>query len=124
MKLLLSVAKDLRVIIIKFADRLHNMQTIEYMSKLQQRQIARETNDIYVPLAHRLGMASVKWELEDWVLQTLHKKSHLEIDSKLKSTKRQRSRYINQVISPIKEELKKYQIQVDIYGRSKSHSSI
>ena len=124
MKLLLSVAKDLRVIIIKFADRLHNMQTIEYMSKLKQRQIARETNDIYVPLAHRLGMASVKWELEDWVLQTLHKKSHLEIDSKLKSTKRQRSRYINQVISPIKEELKKYQIQVDIYGRSKSHSSI
>ena len=124
MKLLLSVAKDLRVIIIKFADRLHNMQTIEYMSKLKQRQIARETNDIYVPLAHRLGMASVKWELEDWVLQTLHKKSHLEIDSKLKSTNRQRSRYINQVISPIKEELKKYQIQVDIYGRPKSHSSI
>ena len=124
MKLLLSVAKDLRVIIIKFADRLHNMKTIEYMTKMKQRQIARETSEIYVPLAHRLGMASVKWELEDWVLKTLHKKSHLEIDSKLKSTNRQRSRYINKVIDPITEELKKYKIQADIYGRPKSHSSI
>ena len=124
MKMLLSVAKDLRVIIIKFADRIHNMQTLEFMPNLKQRQIARETNDLYVPLANRLGMASVKWELEDWVLKTLHKKSHIEIDSKLKSTNRQRKKYINQLIVPVQEELKSYEINADIYGRPKSHSSI
>jgi len=67
MKMLLSVAQDLRVIIIKFADRLHNMRTIEYLPRIKRHRIAMETRDVYVPLAHRLGMAQVKWQLEDLV---------------------------------------------------------
>ena len=72
MKLLLSVAQDLRVVIIKYPDRLHNMKTLNYMSRIKQHRIAKETRDVYIPLAHRLGMASVKWELEDMVMATLH----------------------------------------------------
>ena len=71
MKMLLSVAKDLRVIIIKFADRLHNMETINHMSKIKQHRIAVETRDVFVPLAHRLGMSSVKSQLEDMVFRVL-----------------------------------------------------
>jgi len=71
MKMLLSVAKDLRVIIIKFADRLHNMQTIEHLSRMKQHRIAVETRDVFVPLAHRLGMANVKSNLEDLVFKTI-----------------------------------------------------
>ncbi|RMF08081.1 MAG: bifunctional (p)ppGpp synthetase/guanosine-3',5'-bis(diphosphate) 3'-pyrophosphohydrolase, partial [Candidatus Neomarinimicrobiota bacterium] len=124
MKLLLSVAKDLRVIIIKFADRIHNMSTIQYMPPLKQHRIAVETRDVYVPLAHRLGMAQVKWTLEDMVFKTLHPKEYAQINAKLKSTSRQRNRIINGVIEPIREELAKYQLDADIYGRVKSHASI
>lgn len=124
MKLLLSVAQDLRVIIIKFADRIHNMQTIQYMPKIKQRRIAVETRDVYVPLAHRLGMASVKWVLEDLVFKTLNPRPYREIDTKLKSTSRQRNRVIQEVLSPIKEELSQYDINAEIFGRIKSHSSI
>ncbi|MFQ6613838.1 MAG: HD domain-containing protein, partial [Fidelibacterota bacterium] len=98
MKLLLSVAKDMRVIIIKFADRIHNMSTIQYMPQMKQHRIAIETRDVYVPLAHRLGMARVKWMLEDMVFQTLNPKEYSDIDSKLKSTLRQRNRIINSVV--------------------------
>ena len=110
MKLLLSVAQDLRVVIIKFADRLHNMKTLHYLSRLKQHRIAKETRDVYVPLAHRLGMASVKWELEDMVMATLHPKKHKEIKAKLKATKRQREKVINQVITPIQCELKDFDL--------------
>ena len=72
MKMLLSVAKDIRVVIIKFADRIHNMKTIEYLSKIKQRRIALETRDEYSPLAHRLGMSSVKSELDDLSFKTLN----------------------------------------------------
>lgn len=124
MKLLLSVAKDLRVIIIKFADRLHNMSTIKYMPKIKQHRIAIETRDVYVPLAHRLGMASVKWQLEDLVLTTLNPTVYKEIDTKLKATNRQRKKYINGIISPVTKELSGYDITADISGRPKSHASI
>ncbi len=124
MKLLLSVAKDLRVIIIKFADRLHNMSTIKYMTKIKQHRIAIETRDVYVPLAHRLGMASVKWELEDLVLQTLNPVSYKDIETKLKASNRQRQKYINTIIGPVKNELSKLEISTDIFGRPKSHASI
>ncbi|NOZ75171.1 MAG: bifunctional (p)ppGpp synthetase/guanosine-3',5'-bis(diphosphate) 3'-pyrophosphohydrolase [FCB group bacterium] len=124
MKLLLSVAKDMRVIIIKFADRIHNMSTIQYMPQMKQHRIAVETRDVYVPLAHRLGMARVKWILEDLVFQTLNAKEYSDIDAKLKSTLRQRNRIINSVVEPVKAELAKYDLEAQIYGRVKSHASI
>ena len=124
MKMLISVAKDLRVIIIKFADRLHNMKTIKYMSRIKQHRIAIETRDVYAPLAHRLGMASVKWMLDDLALKVLHPKSYNEIDKKLKSSNKERERYIKSITSSLTEELKLNQMNFRVYGRSKSHSSI
>ena len=124
MKMLLSVAKDIRVIIIKFADRMHNMRTIQYLPKLKQRRIAIETRDVYSPLAHRLGMAAVKSQLDDLAFKILHNEDYLLIESKLKTTNRQRKRLINSFISPIKIGLKKYKIKPEVNGRSKSYYSI
>ncbi len=124
MKLLLSVAKDLRVIIIKFADRLHNMQTIKYMSQIKQHRIAVETRDVYAPLAHRLGMSSVKSQLDDLVLKTLQPEIFKQIDKKIRSTQKSRSKVIKTVIDPIKKEFESYKIKPKIYGRSKSYASI
>ena len=124
MKMLLSVAQDLRVIIIKFADRLHNMETIKHMSKIKQHRIAVETRDVYVPLAHRLGMSSVKSQLEDRVFRVLDPMGYKELDSKIKSSKRQREKFIKEIIGPVADELKIYDIIPHVYGRSKSYSSI
>ena len=124
MKMLLSVAQDLRVIIIKFADRLHNMRTIEYLPRIKRHRIAMETRDVYVPLAHRLGMAQVKWQLEDLVLQTLNPKAFDDIDSKIKSSHRVREKYISGITRPLLTELNKNNIQAIVYGRVKSYSSI
>ena len=87
MKMLLSVAQDLRVIIIKFADRIHNMETIRYMPRIKRHRVAIETRDIYVPLAHRLGMSSVKAQLEDLVFQVLNPTGYKDIDSQIKIDK-------------------------------------
>tara|TARA_Y100001970_G_scaffold137161_1_gene168742 strand:- start:1633 stop:3825 length:2193 start_codon:yes stop_codon:yes gene_type:complete len=124
MKMLLSVAKDIRVIIIKFADRMHNMRTIEYLPKLKQRRIAIETRDVYSPLAHRLGMATVKSQLDDLSFKILHKEDYSSIESKLKTTNRQRKKLINSFIGPIELGLNKYNIKPDVCGRSKSYYSI
>tara|TARA_B100000686_G_scaffold295692_1_gene326740 strand:+ start:13934 stop:16117 length:2184 start_codon:yes stop_codon:yes gene_type:complete len=124
MKMLLSVAKDLRVIIIKFADRLHNMETISHMSQIKQHRIAIETREIYAPLAHRLGMSSVKAKLDDLVFKTINPTVYKEIDSKLKTTNRQRKKFIHSILKPIGIELKKYDIEPCIYGRPKSLASI
>lgn len=124
MKMLLSVAKDLRVIIIKFADRLHNMETIGHMSRIKQHRIAVETREIYAPLAHRLGMSSVKAQLDDLVLKTLNPSVFKEIDSKVKTTDRQRKKFIKSILKPVQDELKKYNIKPSIYGRPKSLASI
>ncbi len=124
MKMLLSVAKDLRVIIIKFADRLHNMHTIKYLPKIKQHRIAIETRDVYAPLAHRLGMASVKAQLDDLVFQTLSPDAYKSIVAKVKSTKRQREKIIRDYIAPVEKELKSYNIIPTIFGRPKSYASI
>ena len=124
MKMLLSVAQDMRVIIIKFADRLHNMETIKHMPHIKRHRIAVETRDIYVPLAHRLGMSTVKSQLEDLVLGVLNPSGFKEIESKVKSSERQREKFIKKVIEPVNEELKKYDIAPLIYGRAKSYASI
>ena len=124
MKMLLSVAQDMRVIIIKFADRLHNMETIKHMPHIKRHRIAVETRDIYVPLAHRLGMSTVKSQLEDLVLSVLNPSGFKEIESKVKSSERQREKFIKKVIEPVNEELNKYDIVPLIYGRAKSYASI
>ena len=124
MKMLLSVAKDIRVIIIKFADRMHNMKTINHMPKIKQRRIAIETRDVYSPLAHRLGMASVKSKLDDLAFQVLNKSEYESISSKLKTSNRQRKKLINSYVNPITTALEKYKMDCKIYGRSKSYSSI
>ena len=124
MKMLLSVAKDLRVIIVKFADRIHNMETIKYMPRIKGHRIAIETRDIYVPLAHRLGMSSVKSQLEDLVFRVLNPIGYRDMDSKIKSSKSHRNKMINKVIKPVETELNKYKIYPEIYGRAKSYASI
>ena len=124
MKMLISVAKDLRVIIIKFADRLHNMTTITHMPRIKQHRIAIETRDVYAPLAHRLGMAKVKWLLDDLVLKTLNPDVFVDIESKLKSSNKEREKYIGTITKALNAELNDYKINPEVYGRPKSHSSI
>ena len=124
MKMLISVAKDLRVIIIKFADRIHNMSTIHHLPRIKQHRIAIETRDVYSPLAHRLGMAKVKWTLDDLVLQTLNPDIHKEIVKKIKLTNKSREAYIAKISKIVIENLKEHIENPVIYGRPKSYSSI
>jgi len=124
MKMLISVAQDLRVIIIKFADRLHNMSTIEYLPRIKQHRTAIETRDVYAPLAHRLGMARVKWLLDDLVLKTLNPDDYKEIEKKLKSSHKGREKYIKIITDVLLDELEEYNIAPKVYGRPKSHASI
>ena len=124
MKMLISVAQDLRVIIIKFADRLHNMSTIKYLPRIKQHRTAIETRDVYAPLAHRLGMARVKWTLDDLVLKTLNPDDYKEIEKKLKSSHKGREKYIKTITDVLLDELDEYNIVPKVYGRPKSHASI
>jgi GTP pyrophosphokinase len=124
MKMLLSVAKDIRVILIKFADRLHNMRTIQYLPQIKQRRIALETRDVYAPLAHRLGMARVKWELEDLVLKTLEPEASSDIEKKVRDSRADREKYIEEYSSPIRELLDANRIHAKIIGRPKHYYSI
>ena len=124
MKMFLSVAKDLRVIIIKFADRLHNMSTIGYLPLIKQRRIAIETRDVYAPLAHRLGMNKLKIELEDMILKTLEPNEYKNLQKKTKASRKQREKYIEEFSKPIKGELLKFNIEAEIFGRAKHYYSI
>ena len=123
-KLFLSLAKDLRVIIIKFADRLNNMETIEYLSAKKRKEIALETKEIFVPLAHRLGMANLKWRFEDLTLKCLNLKSYNSIKKKIEGSSQLNKNILETTIAPIKKELDSYKIHSDISGRYKSISSI
>ncbi len=124
MKMFLSVAKDLRVIIIKFADRLHNMSTINHLPLIKQRRIAIETRDVYAPLAHRLGMNKLKMELEDLILQVLDPDEYRKLEKAVKATKKQRELYIDNFSEPVVKELKKYKIEAKVFGRAKHFYSI
>ena len=124
MKMFLSVAKDLRVIIIKFADRLHNMSTIKHLPLIKQRRIAIETRDVYAPLAHRLGMNKLKIELEDLILKTLEPEEYKLLQKKTKASRKQRDKYIEEFTKPIKDELNNFNIQAEIFGRAKHYFSI
>jgi GTP diphosphokinase / guanosine-3',5'-bis(diphosphate) 3'-diphosphatase len=123
-KILLTLADDPRVILIKLADRLHNMRTLESMSREKQLKISSETTYIYSPLAHRLGFYEIKSEMEDLAMKYTQPEIYGEISKGLKETKRERSRYINEFIKPIKEELASNGFVFEIYGRPKAIHSI
>ena len=123
-KILLSLAEDPRVILIKIADRLHNMRTLESMSRDKQLKISSETTYLYAPLANRLGLYEIKSELEDLSMKYTEREVYEDIAQKLRETKRERTRYINEFIKPIKEELEQHQLTFEIFGRPKSISSI
>ncbi len=123
-KILLTLAEDPRVILIKIADRLHNMRTLESMKREKQLKIASETSYIYAPLAHRLGLYEIKSELEDLSLKYTQPDVYEEIMQGLKETKKDRNKYINEFSKPIKQELKEQGYSFEIYGRPKSVHSI
>lgn len=123
-KILLTLADDPRVILIKLADRLHNMRTLDSMSREKQLKIASETVFVYAPLAHRLGLYIIKSELEDLAMKYTEQDKYREIARRLKETKRERTRYINEFIKPIKEVLQEEGFDFEIYGRPKSIHSI
>ncbi|MBT8326431.1 MAG: bifunctional (p)ppGpp synthetase/guanosine-3',5'-bis(diphosphate) 3'-pyrophosphohydrolase [Bacteroidia bacterium] len=123
-KMLLTMADDVRVILIKLCDRLHNMRTLEHMSDKGQLKIASETSFIYAPLAHRLGLYAIKTELEDLSLKYTQPFLYQELKQKLNATKEQRNRYIRSFIKPIKLELDELGVEYEIKGRPKSIHSI
>jgi len=123
-KMLLSMADDIRVIIIKLADRLHNMRTLEYLTPEQQERIALETREVYAPLAHRFGMARIKWELEDLALKYLDAKAYRELAEKVALTREEREAYIEEVVTPLIEAVAQEGLQAEIAGRAKHFDSI
>ena len=106
-----ALARDLRVIIIKFADRLNNMETIQYLSSNKRKEIALETKEIFVPLAHRLGMAKLKWQLEDLSLKCLDLRAFNSIKKKIETSTRLNEDILSNAIRPIKSELSSYKIK-------------
>lgn len=123
-KMFLAMADDIRVIIIKLADRLHNMRTLDYKSAEKQRQKARETLDIYAPLAHRLGINKFKWEFEDLALKYLEPEAYHEIAGKLNSTRKEREEYIRSIIGDIRRVVDGLGVEAEIEGRPKHIYSI
>lgn len=123
-KMFLAMSKDIRVLIIKLADRLHNMRTLEFMREEKRIEKSRETLDIYAPLASRLGIYTVKFELEDIALKYLHPKEYKELSAEVSEKKEQRLQFINQVIDEIKEALDDMDMEYDISGRSKHLYSV
>lgn len=123
-KLFIAMAKDIRVILIKLADRLHNMRTLQYMRPEKQKKIARETLSVYAPIAHRLGISEIKNELEDLSFKYLDYKKYEEIKGLVKQRESDRNEQVQEMISDIEVILKEYNIQYRIFGRSKHFYSI
>jgi len=123
-KILLTLTDDPRVILIKLADRLHNMRTLDHMKREKQLKIASETIWVYAPLSHRMGLYSIKTELEDLSMKYMEPEAYKDIAKKLSETKRERTRYINEFIRPIREKLVAAHFDFEIYGRPKSIHSI
>ena len=124
MKMFLSLSQDLRVIIIKFSDRLHNMKTLKYLPESKQERIALETRELYAPLAHRLGMNNIKIQFEDLTFKILDKKNFNSIKRKVRESYKQRNKHIESFCNNITNQLKKYNIESDIFGRAKHYYSI
>lgn len=123
-KMVMAMAEDIRVIIIKLADRLHNMRTLEYMSEEKKKEKAIETLEIYAPLAHRLGMSRIKWELEDLSLRHLDPDGYYDLVEKVSKRRKEREEYIQVIIAELQEKLDEMAIPSDISGRPKSFYSI
>ncbi|MEP7319157.1 MAG: bifunctional (p)ppGpp synthetase/guanosine-3',5'-bis(diphosphate) 3'-pyrophosphohydrolase [Panacibacter sp.] len=123
-KILLTLTDDPRVILIKLADRLHNMRTMDYMKREKQLKISSETVWVYAPLAHRMGLYNIKTELEDLAMKYMEPEAYRDIARRLAETKRERGRYINEFIKPIKEKLEVSDFDFEIFGRPKSIHSI
>jgi guanosine-3',5'-bis(diphosphate) 3'-pyrophosphohydrolase len=120
-KMLLAMARDMRVLLIKLADRLHNMRTIGALERAKQEQIARETLDIYAPLAHRLGMQEVRTELEDLAFAALYPKRYAEIDRLLAKRTAEQDRYVDKLLIEIRSRLEKTSVKGTVTGREKHH---
>jgi guanosine-3',5'-bis(diphosphate) 3'-pyrophosphohydrolase len=123
-KMLLAMARDYRVLLIKLADRLHNMRTLHHMPRHKQERIADETLQIYAPLAHRLGMQNFKWQLEDLAFQTLHGKRYDELKAMVRERQPERDRYLERVVSDVEQLLRGVKIKADVSGRPKHYYSI
>ncbi len=123
-KMLIAMAKDVRVILIKLADRLHNMQTIEALPPARRREIAEETLEIYGPLAHRFGISQLKWKLEDLSFEVLYPKRYQQIQRMVSERRVEREKYMEQVSEQIESELRKNKIKADVSGRVKHFYSI
>jgi GTP diphosphokinase / guanosine-3',5'-bis(diphosphate) 3'-diphosphatase len=123
-KMIIAMAEDVRVILIKLADRLHNMRTIEYLGKQKQVQKAKEVLEVYAPLAHRLGIHALKWELEDLAFQTLHPRKYEEIKTMVAERRADRQEHVAEAAEVLEQELNKVDIPADISGRAKHFYSI
>ena len=123
-KMIVAMAQDVRVILIKLADRLHNMRTIEYLGKQKQAQKARETLEVYAPLAHRLGIHSLKWELEDLAFQTLHPRKYAEIKAMVADQRADREAQAEKAAAILARELEEADVPADISARAKHLYSI
>ncbi|MEY2918409.1 MAG: hypothetical protein RIS73_2123 [Bacteroidota bacterium] len=123
-KILLTLTDDPRVILLKLSDRLHNMRTLDSMKREKQLKISSETVYVYAPLAHRMGLYNIKTEMEDLAMKYMEPDTYRYIAQKLNDTKRERTKYINDFIKPLKEKLEKADFNFEIYGRPKSIHSI
>ncbi len=123
-KMLVAMAKDIRVLLIKLADRLHNMRTIASLPEFKQRRIAQETLDIYAPLAHRLGIADMKWQLEDTSFAVLYPLRYAEIEQMVATQAPEREEFLDNVLTDLRARLEELKIEADVKGRPKHYWSI
>ncbi len=123
-KMVLAMAKDIRVVMIKLADRLHNMRTLRFKSPEKQKEKAKEVFDIYAPLAHRLGMFRIKWELEDLAFRYMYPTDYYDLVDQIAEKRKEREEYLERVMNEIKDKLSEADIQCDIDGRPKHFYSI
>ncbi len=123
-KMFLAMAKDIRVIIIKLADRLHNMRTLEFMTEAKQKEKARETMDIYAPIAQRLGISKIKTELDDLSLKYYQPEVYYQLVKDLNARKTEREEFVQQIVAEVSKHMENASIKAKVYGRVKHFFSI